>query len=68
MGGSGSPEVPEAFAAFHARFAARFARAEVRERSARYLQGLLGPAERKNGWQLAEAAGERDPAGMQRLL
>jgi hypothetical protein len=25
-------------------------RREVRERSARYLRGLLGPVERKNGW------------------
>jgi SRSO17 transposase len=68
MGASESLEVPAEFAAFHERFSARFVRAEVRERSARYLQGLLGPVERKNGWQLAEAAGERDPAGMQRLL
>lgn len=58
----------EAFAAFHARFAPFFARKEVRERSGRYLRGLLGPVERKNGWQLAEAVGERDPQGMQRLL
>ena len=57
----------EAFAAFHARFAPFFYRREVRERSARYLRGLLGPVERKNGWQLAEAVGETDPQGMQRL-
>jgi SRSO17 transposase len=57
-----------AFEAFHARFAPHFARREARGRSARYLRGLLGPVERKNGWQLAEAAGERDPQGMQRLL
>src|SRR3989442_6460892 len=58
----------EAFAAFHARFAPFFYRREVRERSARYLRGLLGPVERKNGWQLAEAGGETDPQGIQRLL
>ena len=29
---------------------------------------LLGEAERKNGWTLAEAAGEAGPQGMQRLL
>jgi SRSO17 transposase len=57
-----------AFAAFHARFAPHFPRREARERSARYLRGLLGPVERKNGWQLAEAAGEQGPDGMQRLL
>jgi SRSO17 transposase len=58
----------EAFVAFHTRFAPFFYRREVRERSARYLRGLLGPVERKNGWQLAEAIGEADPQGCQRLL
>jgi SRSO17 transposase len=33
-----------------------------------YLRGLLGPVGRKNGWQLAEHAGERTPDGMQRLV
>jgi SRSO17 transposase len=33
-----------------------------------YLRGLLGNVTRKNGWQLAEHAGERTPDGMQRLL
>lgn len=46
----------------------RFARAEMRARSRRYLRGLLSGAARKNGWQLAEAAGERTPHGMQDLL
>lgn len=58
----------EQFAAFHARFAPYFFRREVRERSGRYLRALLGPVERKNGWQLAEAMGEGDPNGAQRLL
>jgi SRSO17 transposase len=58
----------EAFLAFHARFAAFFYRAEVRERSARYLRALVSPVERKNGWQLAEAMGDPDPNGVQRLL
>ncbi|TMQ93462.1 transposase, partial [Actinomadura soli] len=30
--------------------------------------GLLAPVERKNGWQLAEAAGDLQPDRMQRLL
>jgi SRSO17 transposase len=34
----------------------------------RYLRGLLGRVERKNGWQLAEAIGDADPQGVQRLL
>src|SRR5438309_8087840 len=58
----------EAFAAFHTRFAPFFYRREVRERSARYMRGLLAPVERKNGWQLAEAVGEPDPQGVQRLV
>ncbi len=54
--------------ALHARIAPRFRRAEPRRRSLAYLQGLLSPVERKNGWQLAEEAGEATPDGMQRLL
>jgi SRSO17 transposase len=54
--------------ALHARIAPRFRRAEVRARARRYLAGLLGRAERKNGWQLAEETGERHPRGVQRLL
>src|SRR4029453_7373907 len=52
----------------HRRIGHRFARSEARQRVKRYLLGLLGRVERKNGWQLAEAIGERDPQGVQRLL
>jgi SRSO17 transposase len=52
----------------HARVAPRFARAEPRRRALAYLRGLLSPVERKNGWQLAEQAGEATPDGMQHLL
>lgn len=52
----------------HARIASRFSRSEPRERVAAYLRGLLAPLERKNGWTLAEQAGESSPDGMQRLL
>jgi SRSO17 transposase len=55
-------------AELHGRIAPRFARSEPRERVGAYVQGLLAPLERKNGWTLAEAAGEDRPAGMQRLL
>lgn len=54
--------------ALHARIAGRFVRAEPRRRVLAYLRGLLGNVGRKNGWQLAEHAGERTPDGMQRLL
>src|SRR6266581_1807659 len=45
-----------------------FARPETRERAQAYLRGLLSPVERKNGWQLAEEAGETTPYAMQYLL
>src|SRR5438445_13314355 len=61
-------QAEEQFTAFHARFAPFFFRAQVRERSRRYLRALLEPVERKNGWQLAEVMGEHDPNGAQRLL
>ncbi len=54
--------------ALHERIGRRFARSEARERVKRYLVGLLGRVERKNGWQMAEAIGESDPQGVQRLL
>jgi SRSO17 transposase len=54
--------------ALHVRIAGRFARAEPRRRVLAYLRGLLGNVGRKNGWQLAEHAGERTPDGMQRLM
>jgi SRSO17 transposase len=54
--------------ALHARIAGRFVRAEPRRRVLAYLRGLVGNVGRKNGWQLAEHAGEATPDGMQRLL
>lgn len=33
-----------------------------------YLQGLIADVERKNGWQLAEHAGDTHPRGIQRVL
>lgn len=50
------------------RIGPRFARSEQRQRVRYYVAGLLSPVERKNGWQLAEHAGETRPYGMQRLL
>ncbi len=52
----------------HARIASRFARSEPRQRALAYLKGIVSSIERKNGWQLAEHAGEARPDGMQRLL
>jgi SRSO17 transposase len=50
------------------RIKGRFPRSEPRERASAYLRGLLSPVERKNSWQLAEAAGAAKPYGFQHLL
>jgi SRSO17 transposase len=50
------------------RIAPRFRRVEPRRRAEAYLKGLLAPVERKNGWQLAEAAGDVSPDGVQDFL
>jgi len=52
----------------HTRLAPYVARPEPRHRCLLYLQGILSDVARKNGWQLAEQAGESRPDGMQRLL
>jgi SRSO17 transposase len=50
------------------RLAPRFARREARRHAQAYLWGLLSPVERKNGWQLAEVAGDQTPYATQHLL
>jgi len=50
------------------RIGPRFCRPEARERARRYLGGLLAPLERKNGWHLAEAAGDASPDAVQDFL
>jgi SRSO17 transposase len=52
----------------HGRIAVRFTRSEPRARVRDYVSGLVAGLERKNGWTLAERAGEVGPDGMQRLL
>ena len=54
--------------ALHGRIGRRFLRPEPRRGARAYLAGLLGGSERKNGRELAEAAGERTSDGMQRLF
>jgi SRSO17 transposase len=51
-----------------ARVAGRFFRVEPRRRARAYVSGLLAPLAGKNGWTLAEVAGDATPDGMQRLL
>jgi SRSO17 transposase len=58
----------EELAAVGERLGGHFARSEPRERVVAYLKGLLSDVERKNGWQLAEYAGDEHPYGVQHLL
>lgn len=46
----------------------RFGRKEMQQRAQEYLEGLLKPIERKNGWQLAEAIGQPSPYSVQHFL
>lgn len=50
------------------RLARRFSRSECRQRVLAYPQGLSGSVDRKNGWQLAEYAGDATSDGVQGLL
>ena len=50
------------------RIGRHFARSEPRRRAVGYVRALLGDAERKNGWRLAEELGEATPDGVQHLL
>jgi SRSO17 transposase len=51
-----------------ARISPHFARRDAHQRAMQYLRALVSPVKRKNGWQLAEIAGERTPYGLQHLL
>ncbi len=51
-----------------ARLRPHFRRGTAHRHACAYLRGLLGSAARKNGWQLAEATGYREPRAMQRVL
>lgn len=58
----------EELAQVQTRIGLHFRRAEARNRAGRFVRALLLPVERKNGWQLAEELGERNPHGPRRLL
>jgi SRSO17 transposase len=50
------------------RIGPRFGRPELRARAPDYLRGLVSDVERKNGWQLAEFAGDATPANLQHFI
>jgi SRSO17 transposase len=45
-----------------------FYRPESQEHAVQYMRGLLSPLQRKNGWTIAEFAGEKEPKALQRFL
>lgn len=51
-----------------ARIRPLFYRTEPKKHAEQYVRGLLSPLARKNGWTIAEQAGEAGPAALQRLL
>ena len=55
-------------AVVHGRLAPCFARAQPFAQARKYMAGLISDLPRKNGWTLAEHAGDATPDRMQRLL
>jgi SRSO17 transposase len=53
---------------FQQRLSPYFARCEARQAAFNYIQALLSPVERKNGWQIAEQVGNANPYQVQHLL
>ena len=66
--GDGHAAWSESFNELFAQVAGVFGNAAVRRHGRAYLLGLLSQTERKNGWTLAEFAGDVSPDGLQRLL
>lgn len=60
--------VEEAMDQYHRRFERYFPRSEPREQSRKYLQALISPPNRRNGWELAESSGDAVPDPTQRLM
>jgi SRSO17 transposase len=56
------------FESLTGRVASLFSHPKSQVHSRQYLEGLLAPIERKNGWTIAEYVGEKEPKAMQRFL
>ncbi len=50
-----------AFNTLSQRIRPSFIRQEPHQQALRYMQGLMSPIERKNGWQVAEEVGQATP-------
>jgi len=66
--GLGLRDVESEFIRFMNRLGGVFASERGFKTCQKYIKGLLGPAERKNGWQLSEALGETTPYEIQQFL
>ncbi len=62
------PQWQRAFDTLTARVGKHLPRVELREQARDYLQALLSPIERKNGWQMAQGLGHQTPYRIQHLL
>ena len=62
------PDWQRAFDTLINRTGQHLPRLELRQQAKGYLQALLSPIERKNGWQMAEGLGHQTPYGLQHLL
>jgi SRSO17 transposase len=56
------------FREFFLGFSHWFSRADISWQAFKYLRGLLAPIERRNGWTIAQQAGDATPDAMQGLM
>ena len=61
-------EIHQEYNELMTRLAPNFANESGFTNARKYIQGLLGPAERKNGWQMAEQVGDATPYAMQQFI
>jgi len=60
--------IEQAYTELMNRLSGEFANGNGKTNARNYIRGLLGTAERKNGWQLSEYIGESTPYKMQQFL
>jgi len=61
-------EIDQEFNNLMQRLAPVFSRERAFINAQKYIKGLLGPVERKNGWQMAEYLGDKTPYAIQQFI
>lgn len=61
-------ELEQGFNEMMGRIGTVFPNVSGRQMARNYMQGLMSPIERKNGWQMAECLGEETPYALQQFL